>query len=132
MRIASSISRILLGLMFSASGAMGFLPLKFPAPPGLAGDFYHVYMSSHYVLFVDSVMLVAGALLLLNRFVPLALTLLAAVLFNILVFHLTMAPTGIVPGLMATVFWALAARPHRAHFASLLAARTASQAAVNR
>jgi hypothetical protein len=48
-----------------------------------------------------------GLLLLFGRFVPLALTLLAAELYNILAFHLTMSPGTIAPALVACVLWIL-------------------------
>jgi hypothetical protein len=48
-----------------------------------------------------------GLLLLFCFFVPLALTLPAAELYNILAFHLTMAPSSIAPALIACVLWIL-------------------------
>jgi len=46
---------------------------------------------------------------LLNRYVALALLTSAAILFNILAFHLAMMPSGIVPGLVLTGCWFLIA-----------------------
>jgi hypothetical protein len=43
--------------------------------------------------------------LLSGYFVPLALTVLAAELYNILAFHLTLAPATIAPALVASVLW---------------------------
>jgi putative oxidoreductase len=125
MRIASTVARILLGLAFTVAGAFGFI-LTFgagpPAMPGLAGEFQAVIFHSHYVLFVDGVQLATGLALLANRFVALALVISAAILFNILAFHLTMLPAGIVPGLIATACWVLAALPQRERLAPLLSA----------
>ena len=128
MRIVSITARVLLGLTFAAAGLSGFfLIAKGPPPmPGLAGDFQRVFFASRWVLFVDGVELVAGLLLLINRYVPLALVLLAAVLANILVFHLTMALGGIVPGLVLTVFWFIVASNHRRTLLPLLAPRPQS------
>ncbi len=84
-----------------------------------------MFFQSHWVLFVDAIQAIAGVMLLLNRFVPLALVMLAAVLSNILVFHITMMPLGIFPGLFATALWFVVALPLRAHFAPLLVARVA-------
>jgi putative oxidoreductase len=126
MRIATLIARILLGAQFTAAG-LGGLIFAFnapPAPPGLAGTFQSVFFQSHFVLFVAAVQLGAGVLLLLNRYVTLALVALGAVIANILVFHITMAPLGIFPGLIATVLWFIVAVPLRSHFQPLLEART--------
>jgi hypothetical protein len=60
-----------------------------------------------------------------NRFVGLGLTLLGPVLFNILVFHLLMNPSGIGTGAFATLLWFLVAWEHRTVFARLFAARLA-------
>ncbi len=124
MRIASIIARILLGLAFTVAGLSGFI-LSFssgPSPmPGLAGQFQTVIFQSHWVLFVDAVQFVSGLLLLANRYVPLALITSAAILFNILVFHLTMMPLGIFPGLILTVCCFLIALPLKERFIPLLA-----------
>ncbi len=126
MSIVSIVARALLGLAFTAAGVIGFVIFFTsgpPAMPGLAGEFQSVFFRSHWVLLVDAVQLVTGVLLLVNRFVPLALVMIAAVLANILAFHITMMPLGIFPGLILTVFWFLAALPLRSHFAPLLSSR---------
>ena len=46
-----------------------------------------------------------GALLLANRFVPIALTLLGPVIVNILLYHTLMDPAGLPPGLVALALW---------------------------
>ncbi len=126
MRIATLVSRILLGLAFTVAGLSGYI-LTFtsgpPAVPGLAGQFQNVIFQSHFVLFTDGFQLVSGLALLFNRYVPLALTISAAVLANILAFHLTMMPLGIVPGLLLTVCWVLIALSQRARLEPLLAQR---------
>lgn len=124
MRIASLVSRILLGLAFTVAGAFGFALTFWASPPpmpGLAGQFQSVIFQAHFVLFVDAVQLIAGLALLANRFVPLALVVCAGILYNILAFHLTMMPMGIFPGLILTVCWFLVALPMRDRFAPLLA-----------
>jgi putative oxidoreductase len=112
MKIAVIVARILLGLTFTVAGLSGFV-LSFgagpPPMPGLAGQFQNVIFHSHYVLFIDGVQLITGLALLLNRYVALALLTSAAILFNILAFHLAMMPAGIVPGLVLTGCWFLIA-----------------------
>ena len=75
--------------------------------------------SSHFLAFVFVVQLFCGILFLLNRFIPLALLILAAVIVNILLFHITIAPNGIAPGLVATALWLLIAFGHRSTFSEL-------------
>jgi putative oxidoreductase len=128
MKIVSVIARVLLGLVFFVFGLNGFLQFL-PAPPipGLAGTFLGVLMQSHYVFFVSGIQVIAGALLLVNRFVPLALTLLAAIIANILVFHLTMQLSGLAPGVLAAILWCIVAWRLRAYFAPLFAQKAAEK-----
>jgi uncharacterized membrane protein YphA (DoxX/SURF4 family) len=122
MKIVSIVARILLGLMFFVFGLNGFLNfMHAPLPPGLAGTFLSTLVASHFVYFVAGVQVIAGALLLVNRFVPLALALLAPVLYNILVFHITMQPSGLPPGFVASILWLILVWRLRAYFAPLLA-----------
>jgi len=124
MKIGAIIARILLGLIFFVFGLNGFLNfMHAPLPPGLAGTFLSTLVASHFVYFVAGVQVIAGALLLVNRFVPLALALLAPVLYNILVFHITMQPSGLPPGLFASILWQILVWRLRAYFAPLLAQR---------
>lgn len=123
MKIAAVIARVVLGFVFLAFGVSGFFLIGHPPPPpeGLAGAFQDVFFKSRWVLFVDGVELISGALLLLNRFVPLALVMLAGVIANILVFHITMMPAGLPIPLLVTLCWVIVAYQVRAAFAPLLA-----------
>jgi putative oxidoreductase len=122
-RIAALIARILLGLLFVFAGSFAFIPFTPPPMPGLAGQFQDVYFASHWVKFVDSIMLIVGVLLLTNRYVPLALVTLAAIIANILFFHIAMQPQTLPIPLVVVVLWFLVAWQHRASFAPLLAAK---------
>lgn len=125
MKIASLVARILLGLIMLAAGLSGFFIFHNPppAPPGLAAAFQDVFFRSGWVLVVDTVELVCGLLLLFNRFVPLAIVTLAAVIVNMYTFHITMMPVGTIAPAILTVLWFLIAWPLRAHFAPLLVSR---------
>src|SRR6266481_8909772 len=91
MKIAVIIARILLGFIFVFFGLNGFLQfLKAPLPGGLAGQFLSVFFQSHWVLAVSAVQLVGGLLLLVNRYVPLAL--LGPVIVNIILYHSLISP----------------------------------------
>ncbi len=122
MQLAATIARYLLGVMFTVFGANGFLHfLKQPPPSSaFAMQFLTAVSGSGFMILIFALQLVAGLLLLADRFVPLALVVLAAILINILNFHLTMDPGGIAPGLVATVLWFIVAFGFRANFRALL------------
>jgi putative oxidoreductase len=122
MNIVSLIARILLGLMFVVFGLNGFLHFMptGPMPTGLAGQFTVALIQSHYMSVVFAIQVVAGILLLLNRYVPLALTLLAPLIVNIFLFHVFMAPSGLPLAIFACIFWILAGLKVRSAFAGLL------------
>jgi hypothetical protein len=125
MKIASTIARYLLGLMFLVFGSnvfLNFIPMG-QMPAGLAGQFMTALVAAHYFYVVGGIMVISAILFLVNRFVGLGLTLLAPVLFNILLFHLLMNPSGIWTGAFATLLWLLVAWEHRIVFARLFAAR---------
>src|ERR1700689_5294731 len=107
MKIVSVIARYLLGLMFTVFGLNGFLNFIHQPPPSnpLAIQFFVAISASHFAAFFFSVQLIGGLLLLSGVFVPLALTLLAAELSNILAFHITLSPASIPPALVASVLW---------------------------
>ena len=124
MRVASLICRLLLGVMFVVFGLNGFLHfIPMPPPTGPAAEYFTVLSSTHYMVLVFLLQLVSGVLLLVNRFVPLALTLLAPVVVNILLFHVLMAPAGLPLALIATVLWIVTAYSVRSAFAGLLQQR---------
>jgi putative oxidoreductase len=125
MKIVAMIARLLLGLMFLVFGLnmfLHFIPMG-PMPAGLAGQFTAALFAAHYFYVVGAIMVISGVLLLANRFVGLGLTLLGPVLFNILVYHLVMNPSGIWMGAFATFLWLLVAWEHRIVFERLFAAR---------
>jgi putative oxidoreductase len=107
MKTTAVIARSLLGLIFLVFGLNGFLhfiPAP-PPPPGTAGQFVGALFVSNYLVVVFLLQLVSAVLLLVNRYVPLALTLLAPIIVNILLFHLLMAPSGLLNAIIATVLW---------------------------
>ncbi|MGB8965300.1 MAG: hypothetical protein WCB99_06645 [Candidatus Cybelea sp.] len=120
-------ARILLGLMFTVFGLNGFLHF-IPNPPSVpqnAMTFLGILVQSHFSYFVFGVQLLSGLLLLVNRFVPLTVVVLAAVIANIIAFHITMWPASLFPmPLIATVLWFVVAWRVRDHLNPLLSART--------
>jgi putative oxidoreductase len=120
--LAATVARIALGLVFTLSGFSGFAFLFISPPPplpGFAGEFMDVFFRTHWVQFVDAVELIAGVMLLANRYVTLAIVLLGAIFANIFAFHITMQPNTIAVPLALAVLWAFLAYRNRANLAVL-------------
>ncbi len=124
-------ARILLGLsflVFGLNGFLGFLPM--PEHPGAAGAFLGALGATGYMFpLIKGTEVVVGALLLGNRFVPLALTLLAPVMVNIVAFHGAFEPSTLAMpltllGLQLYLAWA-----YRKSYAALLAPKAAPSVA---
>jgi uncharacterized membrane protein YphA (DoxX/SURF4 family) len=126
MKLVATIARYLLGLIFVVFGLNGFLHfIKQPPPPSPVALQYLIALSSSRLLgVVFALELIAGLLLLANRFVPLALVILAPVLVNILLYHGLMDPGGIGAGAFATILWILVYLQVRSAFLPLFAAKT--------
>jgi uncharacterized membrane protein YphA (DoxX/SURF4 family) len=105
MKILTIIARVLLGLVFVVFGSNAFFNFFGPPPalPGLAGDYMHAFIDSGYVYAVGVVQVVGGVLLLVGRFVPLGLALLAPIVVNILLFHFLLLPQGWQPGVVVAL-----------------------------
>ncbi len=125
MKIVTLIARILLGLVFLVFGLNGFLNFlnTGPAPTGLAGQFLGALILSHYYWVVAALQIAGGALLLVNRFVPLALVLLGPVIVNIICFHVFMNPSGAPPAAVVTVLWLIVFYRNRQHFSGIFVQR---------
>jgi hypothetical protein len=123
MNIVAIIARILLGLLFVIAGGSDFLISSPPPQPGLAGQFDAVFFASHWVLFLGAAQFTLGALLLVNRFVPVALIMLAAFLYNSFGFHITTSPSVLFAPAICTVLGLIVAWPYRGLFALLFAAK---------
>jgi hypothetical protein len=121
MKIVSAVARYLLGFVFVVFGLNGFLHF-IPMQPesALANQFLGALAQSHYIDVVFALELVAGLLLLVNSYVPLALTLLAPVIFNIVLFHVSMAPGGIPLAVVTVLLWLVVAYTVRVAFSGLL------------
>jgi putative oxidoreductase len=120
MKIVVLIARILVGLVFFVFGLNGFLQfMKAPLPPGLAGQFLGALMQSHYVLLVSAFQVIGGALLLINRYVPLALTITGPLIVNILAFHAFLLPEGASIAIVVAILWGIIFYQHRQYFAGL-------------
>lgn len=127
----SSAARYVLGLLFAIFGLNFFVPFL-PHPPMDAAPaaFAAALFASGYVFpIVKTVEVVAGLLLLSNRFVPLALALLAPVIVGAFGFHLMLAPEGIGPIALALTLELYLAWTYRDAFLPMLKARVTPHAA---
>ncbi len=123
MKIATLIARLLLGLIFLVFGLNGFLHfIPMPPPTGPAAQYFGgLFAAGIYLPVIFLVQLVGAILLLLGRFVPLALTLLAPIIVNILLFHIGLAPAGLPLALIVTILWLVVFFSVRSAFAGILA-----------
>ena len=124
-RVVTAIVRVLLGVMFLVFGLNGFLNFM-PAPKELPPDVITVstgLMKGGYMAVVSAMELVVALLLLTNRFVPLALVLLAPIVVGIITFHIAIAPATIVPGIVVLVMELYLAWVYRGAFRPMLQAK---------
>jgi uncharacterized membrane protein YphA (DoxX/SURF4 family) len=128
-RYLPTVARVLLGLMFFVFGLNGFLnfipPPKTPPPEG-AMAFAGAMMKTGYLMqFVKGTETLVGLLLLLNRFVPLALVVIMPVILNIVAFHafLAPAPSGMVTALVILALELYLAWSYREYYRVVLTAR---------
>jgi putative oxidoreductase len=129
MRTVSTVARYLAGVIFLVFGLNGFLNfIPMPPPGGIAGQFMGALYASHYLWVIFAFQVVAAILLLVNRYVPFAVAVLAPVIVNILTFHALMAPSGLPLAVVVAVLWALIFVSVRPAFTGLFQSRLARQA----
>lgn len=121
-----TVGRIAMGILFFLIGANGFLDFlprpSTPMPEGAAAFAGALAQTGYLFPLVMATQLAVGVLLLSNRFVPLALTLIAPLVVNIFLFHAVLAPSGIGLAVVIGVLEISLVRAHRAAFRPMLAA----------
>ena len=125
MKVVTLIARLLLGLIFFVIGLNGFLNFLSmgPMPTGLAGQFIGALVLSHYFWVVAALQVPGGALLLVNRYVPLALVLLGPVIVNIILYHVFLNPSGAPLAIVVVILWGIVFYSHRQYFSSIFVQR---------
>jgi hypothetical protein len=125
MKIASTIARLLLGLVFTVFGLNGFLHfIPNMAMPDQAVALFTAFAGSGYMIaLIFCTQTIGGIFLLTGMYVPLGLAILAPVVVNIFMFHLYLAPGGlgiasVVAALELFLVWS-----NRAAFAPMLRAK---------
>jgi putative oxidoreductase len=121
MKIAVTVARILLGLVFFVFGLNGFLHfMPNPPPTPAAGAFFGALFATHYMFsLIFAPQVIGGALLLLGVAVPFALVILAPVVANILCFHIFLSPDLLPVALVVAALELFLAWYYRAAFAPL-------------
>jgi uncharacterized membrane protein YphA (DoxX/SURF4 family) len=122
-----TVARYLLGLAFFVFGLNGFLHF-IPQPPmsGPPANFAGALLATGYFFpLLKGTEVAAGLLLLSNRYVPLALAVLAPVLINIVAFHAFLAPAGLALPVALIAAEVYLARSYRDAFAPMLHAQNA-------
>lgn len=126
-RHAPTVVRVLFGLAFAVFGLNGFLNFIPPPPdplPAPAMAFAGALLATGYMMpLIGATQLVSGLLLVTNRFVPLALLLLAPFFVNSLCFHLFLEPSGLPMAMGFSAIELYLAWIHRTAYRPLFKAR---------
>ncbi len=125
MKIAVTVARFALGFVFLAFGLNGFLHfipnMEMPNP---AVQFFLGLAATGYMLWLlFATQALAGALLIVGLYVPLALALLAPVIVNIVLFHIFLAPGGLPVAIIVAALEVFLAWSYGEHYAPMLRAR---------
>jgi hypothetical protein len=119
-------ARVLLGLLFVITGLNGFLQFL-PQPAGIpagAADFSGALMKTGYMFpMIMGTQLLFGVLLLVNRFVPFALVLIAPVIVNIIAFHVFLFPSGAGMAVVAVILYVVLLWAYRGYYRTLFTSR---------
>ncbi len=115
--------RILFGafmLLFGLNKFLNFLPpLEIP---GDGGTLIGIYATSGFLSMIGVLEILGGLALITNKFVPLALTILVAIMFNALVFHILHDPANIGGAAVGLILALVNVFTHKERFSSTLSA----------
>ena len=115
--------RILFGifvLIFGLNKFLGFMP--FPAIPGDGGTLMGIYATSGFLKIIGILEILGGLALLLNKYLPLALTFMVAIMFNAFLFHAIHDPANLAGAVVGLVLGLILVYANKERFASLLSA----------
>jgi len=115
------ILRILLGIFMVALGLNKFFGfIEIPNPPGDGGELMRIYITSGFLKLIGVLEFLGGIALLVNKFVPLALTIITAIMFNAVVFHALHDPAGIGGAVVALLLSLALIYAEKKRFSSIL------------
>jgi uncharacterized membrane protein YphA (DoxX/SURF4 family) len=127
-------ARVLLGLVFFVFGLnhfLSFMPPPKTMPEGAAALAGAFAKSGYLFQLIGGTQVIAGAMLLTNRFVPLALAFLAPVIVNIILFHAFLEPSGLLVPVVVLALELFLAWAYRETFLPMLAMRVAPSAQLH-
>ncbi len=115
--------RILFGVFSLVFGLNKFFHfLSFPEIPGDGGTLMTIYFTSGFLKLIGILEILGGLALLLNKYVPLALTILIAIMFNAAVFHLLHDPANVMGAMLGLILGLLLVWVNKGRFKDLLRA----------
>ena len=115
--------RILFGvfcLIFGLNKFLGFL--EFPPIPGDGGTLMGIYMTSGFMSIIGVLEILGGLALLLNKYIPLALTILVAIMFNAFLFHVLHDMANLAGSVLGLILGLILVYANKDRFADLLGA----------
>jgi uncharacterized membrane protein YphA (DoxX/SURF4 family) len=124
MKILVRIAEIVLGAIFLGAGLNGYAVLFGFEPFASTSPDAMEFLGDGYLLALEKgVEIIAGVLLIIRRFVPLVLVVLAGIIINILAFHLFVDPELLGLAILVAVLEGFLAWHYRASFQGLLKSR---------
>lgn len=123
MKIFILISRILLAVIYLIYGLNYFVHV-IPAvlPPGKAGEFEGALKSSGYFFqYMKAIQVIASLFLFFNRYVALVIVVLIPISLNIFLFHLFLAPAGMLIAVLVMLTNIFLLFSYRKNYAGVLA-----------
>jgi hypothetical protein len=122
---SATASRILLGalLLFAVVNAVFPLAPQPSVPPAAQAFLGGLFSAPYFFALLKGTELLVALALIANRFVPLALVVLAPITVNIVLFHLVLAPAGAAMAVALLVLHLHAAWTRRSSFQTVLAAK---------
>jgi len=107
-------------LVFGLNKFLYFIPNS--AMDGTAAELMNIYVDSGFMKMIGGLEILAGIGFIFNKYVPLALTIMIAIIFNAVVFHMLHDMAGIAPALVSLILLLLLAYYNKSRFTNLLSA----------
>ncbi len=121
-RIAATVVRYLLGLIFLIFGLNGFFNfIPMPPPEGDLLTFFTAFQVTNFFIILKISEVLAGVLLLSGLYVPFAIALLGPITLHIFVLHLNIAPEGLPMAIFVFLGNLFLAYTYRDHYKSVFA-----------
>lgn len=94
--------------------------MEIPHPVGDGGKLMDIYITSGFIKIIGVLQILGGSALLINKFVPLALTFITAIMFNATIFHILHDPLGIGGAIICLLLSIILIYDNKDHFSPLL------------